>query len=416
LTDATLQYAQPAQGRALAAFLGGLAVWTGAFLSGFVISDPAPYELYMAGLIGIWVLTGLVIPRSTVFLLIMIAVFNLGGVISMFQMAHWADAPLYIAVSLFLGLTSVFFSAVTAARYQYLRMIFNGWTAAAVLTALAGIAGYLELVPGADLFTRYGRAKGAFEDPNVFAPYLVLPAVWCLYKALTGSPARSLVPLAILGILTLGLFLSFSRGGWGLFLASTILLMSTLFLSSNSGRFRLRLILMSLFTLFAIAVVLVVALQFDSIRDIFFERARIVQDYDAGRYGRFGRQIAGLLAAMEQPFGIGPLQFGKVYGEDTHNIWLKALFDYSWLGFAAYFVLIVVTLAGGLRILFRDRPWQPYLQCAYIVLIGHIAIGMIIDTDHWRHFYVLLGIVWGCIALEARYSRANADHLDAPNP
>jgi len=29
---------------------------------------------------------------------------------------------------------------------------------------------------------------------------------------------------------------------------------------------------------------------------------------------------------------------------------------------------------------------------------------MIIDIDHWRHFYLLLGLAWGIIAVDARYS------------
>ncbi len=90
-----------------------------------------------------------------------------------------------------------------------------------------------------------------------------------------------------------------------------------------------------------------------------------------------------------------PLAFGLIYGEDTHDIWLKALLDYGWLGFASYLILIVWTLAGGFRILFRDPPWQPYLLCAYVTLIGHIGLGTVIDTDHWRHFYLLIGLIWG---------------------
>lgn len=77
---------------------------------------------------------------------------------------------------------------------------------------------------------------------------------------------------------------------------------------------------------------------------------------------------------MEHPLSIGPLEFGKILGEDTHNIWLKALLDYSWLGFAAYFTLIVWTLAAGFCFLFRARPWQPYLMCVYVVFLGHVAL------------------------------------------
>ncbi len=113
----------------------------------------------------------------------------------------------------------------------------------------------------------------------------------------------------------------------------------------------------------------------------------------------------GFNLALSKPFGIGPLEFGQIYGEDTHDIWLKCLMDYSWLGFAAYLTMIVWTFAAGFRILFRDRPWQPYLMIAYIALVGHTLLGTVIDTDHWRHFYLLVGMVWGALALEARHQR-----------
>ena len=34
------------------------------------------------------------------------------------------------------------------------------------------------------------------------------------------------------------------------------------------------------------------------------------------------------------------------------------------------------------------------------------ALGTVIDTDHWRHFYLLLGLIWGGIALEYRHQRS----------
>jgi O-antigen ligase len=157
-----------------------------------------------------------------------------------------------------------------------------------------------------------------------------------------------------------------------------------------------------------LAVALLVALQIPAVSELFTARAQLVQDYDSARLGRFARFGIGFLMAMEHPFGIGPLVFGQMLGEDTHNIWLKALLDYGWLGFASYVVLIGWTLASGFRILFRNRPWQPYVLCAYVVFVGHIALGTVIDTDHWRHFYLLLGLIWGGMGLEYRYQRGAA--------
>ena len=106
---------------------------------------------------------------------------------------------------------------------------------------------------------------------------------------------------------------------------------------------------------------------------------------------------------MEKPLGIGPMVFSTMFPEDEHNIWLKSLTSYGWLGFISYVTLIIWTVSMGFRFLLLDRPWQPYLMIAWIVLIGHAAIGNVIDTDHWRHFFLLLGIIWGCGALEYRH-------------
>ncbi|MFZ2103494.1 MAG: hypothetical protein WAU86_23315 [Oricola sp.] len=403
MTDTALTLPHAAFNRALNARLAGVAVWIGVFLSGFVIDEPAPYELFMAALIGLWAIVGLTIPRPVVVLLVLLLVFDIGGVISMTQMDEWKTAPLYIAVSLFLSFTAVFFASIIAARPKMLALMFNGWTAAAVLTGLLGIIGYSGLIPGADVFTLYGRAKGAFQDPNVLAPYLVLPILYCLHTIITGRARRLAVTMPALIVLLLALFLSFSRAGWGMLVLCAAMLAASLFLGSRSGRFRLKILLMMIFAFAGAAVLVVIALQFDAVSDIFVQRARLLQDYDASRLGRFERHWLGYMQATEKPLGIGPLEFGLIYGEDTHNIWLKALFDYSWLGFAAYVTLTFLTLGGALRILFRDRPWQPYLLCAYIAFFGHVVIGNVIDTDHWRHFYLLLGIIWGCIALEARH-------------
>lgn len=393
----------------LIALISGAAISLGVFLSGFVINEPAPYELYMAGLIGVWALFGLRISRSVAPLLALLVIFNIGGMISMTQMAEIGGTPLYLAVSLFLAFTSVFFAAITEARPALYHLIFGAWLAAALSTAMLGVIGYFDILPGASIFTRYDRATGAFEDPNVFGPFLVLPGLWLLYRLLTGSPMKMVLYAVPLLIIAAGIFFSFSRGAWGLFAASAILLVICLFVQSNSGIFRLRLVVMTIAAVTLLIVAILVMLQIPGVGEMFTARAQLAQEYDSDRLGRFARYGIGFLMAMEHPLGIGPLVFGKIFGEDTHDIWLKALLDYGWLGFAAYATLIGWTLAAGFRILFRSRPWQPYLLCAYIVLVGHVALGTIIDTDHWRHFYLLLGLVWGGIALEKRHQRALAN-------
>lgn len=388
----------------LISLIGTAAVFCGVFLSGFVINEPAPYELYLAGVIAIAFLFGLRIPAALAPLLALLMLFVIGGMIAMTQMADLRDTPLYLAVTFFLSLTAVFFAAILIAMPGLFRIVFLAWTVAAMATGLLGILGYFGLTGGS--FTLYDRAAGAFKDPNVFGPYLVLPATYLFHRLMSGNPVKMPLYVGVLLFLSLAILLSFSRGAWGLYFFSLAAVTGALFIQSTSGAFRLRITVMAVFAALAIGIAATIALQIPAIADLFVQRAQLVQEYDGARLGRFARYAIGFELAMERPLGIGALVFGRMYGEDTHNIWLKALLDYSWLGFAAYLTLIVWTIAGGFRILFRDRPWQPFLVCAYVVFIGHVLLGTVIDTNHWRHFYILLGIIWAAMALEARHQRA----------
>lgn len=396
--------------RAAISVLASLLVAFGVFLSGFVINEPAPYELFLAVLIGIWAMFGLKLSRHIAPLITLYVIFNIGGMFSILTMDDVNDTPMYMAVSLFLAFTAMFFAAIIEADHRRLVLIFRAYLAGAIITSLLGILGYLGAIPGGEVFTRYGRAMGAFQDPNVFGPYLVLPALYLMYGLLTGALKAAPLRVAGLVILVLGVFFSFSRAAWGLLAITMALLVITMLIKERTGAFRLKILLMTLIGSLLLVGAIVIALQFDQIADLFSDRAKLVQAYDGARLGRFERHAIGFLMAMEHPLGIGPLEFGLMWGEDTHNIWLKALMDYGWLGFVSYLILIVWTLVLGFRFLLRERPWQPYLMLAYIVLVGHVIIGSVIDTDHWRHFYLLMGIVWGCIALEMRWqSRLRAE-------
>lgn len=389
----------------LISLISSAAVFLGIFLSGFVISEPAPYELYMAGLIAIWALFGLRISRAALPLLVLLVTMNIGGMIAMTQMSDLANTPLYLSVSLFLAFTAVFFASVTAAQPSLYRLIFFAYVVSAVITSLLGIAGYFHAFPGAEMFTKYDRAAGAFQDPNVFGPFLVLPGIYLLYLLLTGPiPRMPLLALPLL-IITAGIFFSFSRGAWGMFAVSAILLTGCLFLQSASGMFRLRVVVMTIAALALLVIAMIVILQLPGVAEMFSNRAHLEQSYDTARLGRFARYAIGFQMALEHPFGIGPLVFGTIFGEDTHDIWLKMLMDYGWLGFVSFLTLVAWTIAAGFRILLRDRPWQPYLLCAYVAFIGNIGLGTFIDIDHWRHVYLLLGLIWGAIALEYRHQR-----------
>lgn len=378
----------------------------GVFLSGFVISEPAPYELIMVIQIGIWFLLGLKISRTVAPLLVMMLTFNMSGLFSMFVMKDMSEAPMYFAVSTFLALSSVFYAAIIENDHRRLNLIFKAWVIAAIITSLLGVLGYFNAFPGSHVFTRYNRAMGAFQDPNVFGPYLVAPLLYLLYRLLTGPLIKAPLLIAGILILALGIFLSFSRAAWGLLIFAGIALVIVMLLKERTTTFRFKILAIAGGAAIFLVLALAIALQFPQVSDLFTNRAKLVQDYDGARLGRFERHKIGFLMAMERPLGLGPMAFGKIFGEDEHNIWLKTLTTYGWLGAITYQIMIWSTLWFGFRYMLRERPWQAYLMIAWVMILGHAIIGNVIDTDHWRHFYLLLGIVWGCVALEHRFIRS----------
>ncbi len=99
-------------------------------------------------------------------------------------------------------------------------------------------------------------------------------------------------------------------------------------------------------------------------------------------------------------------------------MWLNAFTSYGWLGGFGYIALALWTLAAATPLLFKPRPWQGLVQCAYAIFIGHLMIHNVIDNDHWRHLFLLYGLLWGTIAAEkmarrAERSRAAAEADDA---
>lgn len=385
--------------------LGSGLVAFAVFLSGFVIFEPAPYELFLAALIGLWALVGLKISRSVAPLLTLLTLFMVGGMLSLTVMTDLTKGPMYMAVSGFLALSSVFFAAIIEDRHERLRLIFNAWTAAAIITALLGILGYFGAVPGAENFTLYGRAKGAFQDPNVFGPFLSVPAMYLIHGILTQPIQKAPLKIAALLVLALGVFLSFSRAAWALNLFCVVAFVFVMLLKERNGLFRLRILVLALVGGIMIVGALLVALQSEQVATLFSSRSQLVQDYDGGHLGRFDRHRLGFLMSMEKPLGIGPMVFSTIFPEDEHNVWLKSLTSYGWLGFISYVTLIIWTLSLGFRFLLLNRPWQTYLMIAWVAVLGHVGVGNVIDTDHWRHFYLLIGIIWGCAALEYRHRR-----------
>ncbi len=381
--------------------LGNAAIAVLVFLSGFVMIEPAPSDLLLCLVALVWALSGLTFTRPMLPLIVLLVAYCAGGLLSFTQLQEFQKPITYMATTIFLAISSVFFCAVLQVDTERrLRTIERAYIFSAVLCALAGILGYFGAIPHADLFTLYDRAKGTFKDPNVFGPFLVLPLVVLARAILTQPIHRS--GWAILGALVLfmGLFLSFSRAAWGLAALALLLMTLLAFVSEPRASKRLRMIGALVAGLAVIAFVLAVAVSIPVVQELVVQRVKLVQDYDAARLGRFERHIIGFFLIQEHPLGVGPFQFGLSLGEDEHNMWLKGFTVYGWLGGFAYIALVVWTLVIATPLILLKRAWTPFIQCVYAVYIGHLLIHNVIDNDHWRHLFLIYGLLWGAYAVE----------------
>lgn len=387
------------------------------FLSGFVMFEPAPGDLLLCVVVLVWSFCGLKLTRSMLPLIVLLAVYVAGGFLSFTQLSAFAKPTTYMATTAFLAISSIFFCAVLQDDTERrMRTIERAYIASAICCALIGILAYFGAMPGASLFTLYDRAKGTFKDPNVFGPFLVLPLVVLVRHILT-TPIRRSLP-SILGALVLlaGVFLSFSRAAWGMALLALAVTALLAFLTEPRAGARLRMIGVLATGIFLIALLLAIAISVPAVQEIFVQRFKLVQDYDGARLGQFARHVLGFFMIQEHPLGLGPFEFGLAMGEDEHNMWLKGFTAYGWAGGFAYIALVAWTLVIATPQVFRSRPWTPFVQCAFAVYLGHLMIHNVIDNDHWRHLFLIYGILWGAYAVERGRAHGFVPARSTPPP
>ena len=384
-------------------------IWLTAASSSIVFVEPSPFELTTLCAAVIFVATGLRLRLVFMPLLLLLILVNIGYCIGAIPFMHRGEIFNWIATSWYMAFMVIFFAMVvsedTAARLDVLR---RGLIAGALIAAASAIAGYFNLVPGGhDLLTLYERARGTFKDPNVLGAFLILPALFALQNVVFDGFRKSFRSAIALCIIAFAIFLSFSRAAWGGLVITAAFMLALMILTSRTPAQRSRILVTSALAVLVAAALVAVLLSFDSIDELFRQRASFDQSYDEGRFGRFGRHVLGAAMALDTPFGIGPLQFRNYFPEDTHNSFLNAFMSGGWTSGVCYPALVFSTVILGFRHVLTPVPWQRLYLAIFAAFLGTVAESFVIDTDHWRHYWMMLGAMWGMFAAAHRY-QANA--------
>lgn len=393
--------------------LAWLAIASGAI----VFSEPAPTDVLTMALIVLLPVIGLVAFRPAILGFgVVMFVIAAGGFVAAALAIDNVAAAKHTAISLYLAIAAVVLAAFVARRpAEHARLLLDAQLAGAILAALAAIAGYFNLLPGAgEMLTRFGRASGTFKDPNVLGPYLVIAIVYALHGWLERPLRRGVLHAGAFAILSLALLLSFSRGAWAAAAIATALYLYLRFVTEACESSRQRIIGLCLTGLVAAIPAGLLLLSSEQVASLLGERASLTQSYDVGPEGRFGGQRKALDVIAASPLGIGAAEFTKRHHpEDVHNVYLSMFLNAGWIGGSLFLALVAAVLAVGFSRAIGAGPTDRLMLVSVTALAAIAIEGAIIDTDHWRHLYLLLALIVGLASAgEKRKTRQAAIKAD----
>ncbi len=392
-------------------------VWVLLLLSPLVFVEPAPYDilliiLFVTGSAFSLLRFNFIPPKA----MLMLGIFLLGNLISLFFAPDMGRAVRFLAITAYLVLSWIFFTGLIG-RFgeKALKTIFSGYTTGAVITASVTSLVVLGVIPHLNrlVFTDSAgelRAQGLFKDPNVFGSFLVPIALYALIQRQNARGMYRVAWIAVFSVVTIGVFLSFSRGAWGNYVLAlaVYLLLPNLQSLKQRAKTLLPNLLVSLPLLASIIHV-------PKIR--FYLQKRLgersygqkftmtqagasspttaatgtakLQKYDQER---FGTQETALKAFAHHLLGIGPGQSEVVFNYATHSLYVRVLVENGLLGFS-FIIFALWPVVRGIALMFR-RKGSAWLHFSVAVLIGQLFNSFFIDTLHWRHLWLFLAICW----------------------
>jgi O-antigen ligase len=372
------------------------AVALGIGLFGVVLVEPAPADGALCVVMAVALVTGRfrlgAAPRGAVAILAVLAALN---VMSSVQVADPGRAAGFFAITLYLAAFGLWLPGYVTSEGRA-RLILEAYLFAAVSSALLGLLALAGVIPGAAVLTEGGRAKALFQDPNVFGPFLI-PAVLIVAEELVRPRllrVSSVTKALLLAVLVLGVVFSYSRGAW-LNLVLALAVMGVVIAARGGARQALALLAIGLVGIAVVAGAVVAT----GSGEFLAERAR-PQTYDTTR---FAGQRAGLEPAWEYPFGAGPGQFEAIAGISAHSTYARAIGEQGFLGVVVLAALLGFTLGAAVQNAAKGRDTYGIGSAALVAAwCGLLANSAFIDTLHWRHLWLVAGLIWAGTMLGAR--------------
>ena len=361
-----------------------------------VFIEPSPSDLIFAAALSIGLITGAYRPRlqgkALTAALVLFASFAVSFPAVLLAKNQIASLR-YFTVTFFLFLIMLF--VCTYAAGDRMNSILRAYIAAAFLSFVAGLLGYLGFFPDILMADEF-RVKGLFKDPNVYGPFFV-PAILLLIadvKRKTLLHLSAFIHWLLIMLLTLGVIFSYSRAAW-INLAVSVFVYFLLNLGTLRSDQLLRVLSAGVLIPVIIAGLLLSPLFSDTgIPEFLQERAQL-QEYDRER---FNAQQGGLELVARNPFGYGPGQFeaeidqATQFKMDAHSLYVRMAVENGIPSFLLFFGALIFLMWELLRRRPASSPVMIPASAALAILCGLLVNGIVVDTIHWRHFWFFIGI------------------------
>jgi hypothetical protein len=367
-----------------------MAMFTTAFaLLAFVVVEPAPVDVVFLVMIALTVAARLVDPLVPGAITTLLALFVALTLLSIINALDTSEAVRFELITLYLVVLGVWLCWMFRDA-RATRLAMTAYTLAAAVTAGASAIARFAPVPGGDvlLYDEF-RVQGLFQDPNVFAAFLVPAAALVLEDIARPRlfPWGRGVSAVVFMTLVTGTIVAFSRAGWlNLFLACTTVILVTTFRRGGLQQVS-RVAGVILVTVVAGVVLLASTGSF-----AFLQERTQLESYD--KY-RFGAQSSAFAEMSDFVFGHGPGQTEQGLALATHSIYGRSAYEQGVLGLVLISTLMIATLAFAWGLARRDVDVNGVGSAALLgSWLGLVASGFFIDTLHWRHLWFVAALIW----------------------
>lgn len=274
----------------------------------------------------------------------------------------------------------------------------QGYIIAALVSSTLGLIGYLGRVFNLENVTEIFfwdsiRISVFFDDPNVYAAFLIPALILLSYKTCFSSIVKEYLFYASGTLLIFAtMILSGSRGAWLNFIIVGFVFFILYKPMHERTVFIKALLLSTCAFILAVSLIFVIPVGGGT-----YYTATLASRYQSSDQPRIQNILSAPQFIMERHIaeiilGSGSGSYEQITEEkfSAHNVYLRILYEQGIAGI----LLFVLFLAFLLNKLVYARSVQPlYASLLFAILLGMLVHGLFIDTLHWRHFWFVIAFI-----------------------